>query len=41
VLRPQEEYELIELRESSLSSEDFREAITAFAEKRKPKWRGR
>ena len=41
VLRPQEEYELIELREASLSSEDFREAITAFAEKRKPKWRGR
>jgi enoyl-CoA hydratase/carnithine racemase len=41
VLRPQEEYELLELREASLSSEDFREAITAFAEKRKPKWRGR
>jgi enoyl-CoA hydratase/carnithine racemase len=41
VLRPQEEHELLELRESSLSSEDFREAITAFAEKRKPKWRGR
>jgi enoyl-CoA hydratase/carnithine racemase len=41
VLRPQEEVELIELRESSLSSEDFREAITAFAEKRKPVWRGR
>ena len=41
MLRPQEEVELIELRESSLSSEDFREAITAFAEKRKPIWRGR
>jgi enoyl-CoA hydratase/carnithine racemase len=41
VLRPQDESELLELRESSLSSEDFREAITAFAEKRKPKWRGR
>lgn len=41
VLRPQDEYELIELREASLSSEDFREAITAFTEKRKPKWRGR
>ncbi|MGH2981596.1 MAG: enoyl-CoA hydratase/isomerase family protein [Solirubrobacterales bacterium] len=40
-LRPQQEHELIELREASLSSEDFREAITAFAEKRKPKWRGR
>lgn len=41
VLRPQEEVELIELREASLSSEDFREAITAFAQKRKPQWRGR
>jgi enoyl-CoA hydratase/carnithine racemase len=41
VLRPQEEVELIYLREASLSSEDFREGITAFAQKRKPKWRGR
>ena len=40
-LRPQQEYELIELREASLASEDFREAITAFTEKRKPRWRGR
>ena len=40
-LRPQQEVELIELREASLASEDFREAITAFAEKRKPRWRGR
>jgi enoyl-CoA hydratase/carnithine racemase len=40
-LRPQEEVELVELREASLSSEDFREAITAFTEKRKPEWRGR
>ena len=40
-LRPQQEVELVELREASLSSEDFREAITAFAEKRKPRWRGR
>jgi enoyl-CoA hydratase/carnithine racemase len=41
VLRPHEEVELIELREASLASEDFRAAITAFAEKRKPQWRGR
>jgi enoyl-CoA hydratase/carnithine racemase len=41
VLRPQEEIDLVKLREASLASEDFREAITAFAEKRKPKWRGR
>ncbi len=40
-LRPQEEIDLVELREASLASEDFREAITAFAEKRKPQWRGR
>ena len=40
-LQPQQEDELIELREASISSEDFREAITAFAEKRKPRWRGR
>jgi enoyl-CoA hydratase/carnithine racemase len=41
VLRPQQEVELVELREASLASDDFREAITAFTEKRKPKWRGR
>jgi enoyl-CoA hydratase/carnithine racemase len=41
VLRPQEEVELIELREASLGSADFREAIEAFAQKRKPVWRGR
>ena len=40
-LRPQQEVDLVELREASLASEDFREAITAFSEKRKPKWRGR
>jgi enoyl-CoA hydratase/carnithine racemase len=32
---------LIALRESCFSSEDFREGIAAFAEKRKPTWRGR
>ena len=35
------ERELVELRESCFGSEDFREGITAFAEKRKPVWHGR
>jgi enoyl-CoA hydratase/carnithine racemase len=35
------ERELVELRESCFTSEDFREGIRAFAEKRKPVWRGR
>jgi enoyl-CoA hydratase/carnithine racemase len=40
-LTPDSERELIELRRSCFSSEDFREGIRAFAEKRSPRWRGR
>jgi enoyl-CoA hydratase/carnithine racemase len=40
-LTPEQERELVELRESCFSSEDFREGISAFAEKRKPTWKGK
>jgi enoyl-CoA hydratase/carnithine racemase len=41
VLSDDQKRELVELRESCFSSEDFLEGITAFGEKRKPRWTGR
>jgi enoyl-CoA hydratase/carnithine racemase len=40
-LPPQLERELVELRESCFFSDDFREGIRAFGEKRPPRWKGR
>jgi enoyl-CoA hydratase/carnithine racemase len=41
VLSEEQVAELVALRESCFSSEDFREGIAAFGEKRKPNWTGR
>jgi enoyl-CoA hydratase/carnithine racemase len=40
-LPPDLERELVELRESCFSTEDFREGVRSFAEKRPPRWQGR
>jgi len=39
-LSPRQEEELIELRRACFASDDMREGIRAFAEKREPQWRG-
>jgi enoyl-CoA hydratase/carnithine racemase len=41
VLSRAQEAELVALRESCFGSDDFREGIQAFAEKRRPRWTGR
>ena len=41
VLSGEQERELVELRRSCFESQDFREGIRAFAERRRPRWTGR
>ncbi len=40
-LDPIDEQELIELRRACFSSEDFREGVRAFGQKRRPRWKGK
>ena len=40
-LAPEVEEELIELRRASFASQDMREGMRAFAERRAPRWSGR